>query len=369
MGAEDRWPKLVVQHARLLTSTLLENLLFEEPERFSSSPEQKRERAERLLEDIGLSGFERSLHEPVLHLPLYVQRLVSIARMAATNPPLLCVDEPTNGVNEEHAGAVIDYLQRQAQRRGVMVVLHNQKEMRRLGGFLVLLAGGAIQEAQPVSQFFAHPTSRAGREFIESGSCSGISSDEVADEPFETQEATAPERPYVPSAALGPNGFVWLLPGRLAGTPQPGIVFDLDYDLEALQRVGVTVLISLTERAPDEVSQRRFGIASLWHPVRDMEAPSIERAKQICGQIDQLLGAQETVAIHCKAGLGRTGTMLAACLIWRGASALSALETARRCESRWVQSDAQIRFLEEFSRETRAAAAGPGAVSVGASDL
>lgn len=52
LGDEDCWPMLVVQHARLLTSTLLENLLMEAPERFASSHEQKRQRALEMLEDL-----------------------------------------------------------------------------------------------------------------------------------------------------------------------------------------------------------------------------------------------------------------------------------------------------------------------------
>lgn len=35
---------------------------------------------------------------------------------------------------------------------------------------------------------------------------------------------------------------MWLLEGRLAGTPQPGVVADIESDLQALRRVGVTDL-------------------------------------------------------------------------------------------------------------------------------
>ncbi|MDD4958907.1 MAG: hypothetical protein PHS51_06125, partial [Gallionella sp.] len=50
----------------------------------------------------------------------------------------------------------------------------------------------------------------------------------------------------------------------------------------------------------------------------------------------------------CLAGMGRTGTILAAYLIWEGQSALDALETARSIEPRWVQSQAQVSFLTAF---------------------
>lgn len=352
LGHEDRWPTLVVQHARLFTSTLLENLLMEAPERFASSYAQKRERARQILEELHLADLETALNEPVVELPLHVQRLVAIGRMAAAGAPLLCVDEPTNGVDPEGAALVIDYLRRLAESRAVLVVLHNQREIRRLGGTLVLLARGVVQETQPTASFFERPLSDVGRQFLATGSCIDVS-------PNAEPETLAPEahalvppparRQEAASAAVGPDGFVWLIPGRLAGTPQPGIVRSLDYDLEALRRVGVTVLVSLTEQPLDEALLEPYGISLLRYPVRDMEAPTIEAAKQLCASIERMLAADEVVAVHCKAGLGRTGTILAAYLIWCGASALTALETARRRQSRWVQSEAQIRFLEEFS--------------------
>jgi atypical dual specificity phosphatase len=346
-------PSLVVQHARLLTATLQENLLYELPERFASSPEQKRQRACRILEDIGLERLEPQLSQPVLGLSLQMQRRILLARVAVTSAALICVDEPTYGLDEHDVEPLLDQLRNEATRRALIVVLHNQKHIRSLGGETALLAGGVIQEHQPTGRFLSNPLSRAARQFVETGSCVDMPPTEVD---FDTSavrerrsEVQGPPAP-IKSATLGPNGFVWLLPGRLAGTPQPGIAFDIDYDLESLRRVGVTTLLSLTEQQPDVDRFARFAIQSLWLPVRDMEAPSIEAATQMCALLERLLERGEVVSIHCKAGFGRTGTMLAAYLIWRGNSALVALETARRCEPRWVQSEFQIRFLEDLAR-------------------
>src|SRR5256885_9406105 len=38
--------------------------------------------------------------------------------------------------------------------------------------------------------------------------------------------------PQAVPASRGPNGFAWLVPGRLAGAPQPGVVQSMDFDLK-----------------------------------------------------------------------------------------------------------------------------------------
>lgn len=84
-------------------------------------------------------------------------------------------------------------------------------------------------------------------------------------------------------------------------------------------------------------------------PITDMDAPPIDEAIEMCQRVSQQMTKQHAVAYHCKAGLGRTGTMLAAQLIWEGNTALDALEKVRRIEPRWVQSERQVQFLEEFA--------------------
>jgi len=62
--------------------------------------------------------------------------------------------------------------------------------------------------------------------------------------------------------------------------------------------------------------------------------------------------------MHCRAGLGRTGTMLAAVLIAEGLAALDALEAVRRVQPRFVQSQTQLDFLERFERFVREGGSG-----------
>lgn len=349
---EGERPSMVAQSARLIMATVLENIVHELPERQSLTAVQQRELAQRLLEEAGLRELIARLDEPVINLSLGQQRHLAIMRLAASGTRLLFMDEPTTGLVDDEADKLLDYIREQSERRAMLVVLHNLAHARRLGGQTALLAGGVVQESASSEVFFSSQKSHAAQCFVRTGSCAVPSPD--ADP--ESLDPEIPPPPPIPKEAreyvsdsFGPRGFLWLKKGQLAGTPRPGIVQEIEYDLKALQRVGVTCLVSLTERAPDTEDMQEYGISNIWSPIPDMGAPSLTQAAGICRQIEQGIEQGEVVAVHCRAGLGRTGTILATYLIWEGAEALGALEAVRRVEPRWVQSEEQAAFLERFA--------------------
>ena len=146
----------------------------------------------------------------------------------------------------------------------------------------------------------------------------------------------------------GPNGFHWLIPGLLGGMARPGLR-DLDADIAALVGLKTRLLVSLTaEWVPDRALFARHGIASLHAPIVDFGVPRIEQAKLICGQATAHTDHGETVVFHCHAGKGRTGTMLAAMLIWSGAAAEAAIATTKARTPTWIETGGQLAFLTEF---------------------
>ena len=345
-------PGLVMQHARLLMSSLLENLICELPQRTQLGIREQRAFAAELLARSELTRLTRRLDDNVIDLPLGVQRMIAVLRGVAADQPLLCIDEPTMGLADDAAAEMMTLLRNISEERAILMITHNQRHARALSGRTALLAGGRIIEEQPTEIFFTAPRTSVAKNYVRTGSCAVPSptaeSTSLADdvEPPPPPPAAALK---VPSASRGPRGFRWVKPGRLGGLPRPGITTDAAWDLEALRRVGVDTLVTLEMEPFDGALLAEHGIQGRFFPVEDMHAPDLAAAATFCSEIDQALREGRVVALHCRAGMGRTGTMLAAQLVWDGQSARQALEAVRQIDHRWVQSQQQVDFLRRFA--------------------
>lgn len=374
-------PSMVIQSAKLMTSNILQNVLYDLPEKGTLNLSQQRDLAVRLLKDADLSQLAERLYHPVRELGFGESRYLSIVRICANNPNMICLDEPTTGLSDHEAERLLAFIKRQSERRAVLITLHNQSQMVKLGGNTALLSGGEIKEFATTDDFFSKPASEEGKMFARTGSCSsplpkGPSREQLA--PVAALKESAPPAVRVSdltpekgqpgarkkllentgsshytSDSFGPRDFLWLIKGKLAGTPRPGVFHDTEFDVVALKRVGISHLISLTELPPKEPAIEvdlltDYDIGHCQYPIPDMGAPSVELADKICQEIDKLIIGGDSVAVHCRAGMGRTGTILTAYLIWQGNDAITALETARKIEPRWVQSDQQVNFLEQY---------------------
>ena len=149
----------------------------------------------------------------------------------------------------------------------------------------------------------------------------------------------------------GPRGLTWILEGLLAGTPLPGVLAQRESDLSDLRDAGITHLISLTETPfPAEIAAP-YGISCSALPMPDMMCPTLEAAIALCQWMDELVAAGHCIAVHCRAGLGRTGTILCIYWIWRSSTVVSSIQAIQFIRSKnagMIQSVSQEAFIDNF---------------------
>ena len=351
VGEVRRGVGFVTQHARFFLDTVRENLVSALPNRGQFDPATQTRFVSRLLERNGLGELCRRLEDDVASLSKPLQRRLAIVRAALPDPALLLADEPTAGLEDDDAIEILALLRANACTRAVLFVTHNQRFARVAGGTTILLAGGKVQEVSPSRRFFEEPVTGTGRRFLRTGGCEEASPNARREDLRSSAPPPAAAATPVRSRFDGPRGFFWLVPGRLGGLPRPGVVASLEQDLDGLQRLGVSTLVTLEETPTVDAELLRLrAIASIHFPIADMGTPDLQALHELIARIDALLRGDGVVAVHCRAGLGRTGTVLACQLVFDGASARVAIERIRRLNPKCIQSDAQVEFLSLYEQ-------------------
>ena len=144
--------------------------------------------------------------------------------------------------------------------------------------------------------------------------------------------------------------FSFVLPGRLAGLGWPFLRnVSPQATAELLRTAGVAVLVNLTgEPYPHAARSALAALRLVDIPVNDYTPPTLKQANELWA-LFSALPAGQVLAIHCAAGVGRTGTLLA-CLLGRerGLSAEEAVSQLRLLRPPSVETLEQEEFVAEW---------------------
>lgn len=151
-------------------------------------------------------------------------------------------------------------------------------------------------------------------------------------------------------------------PHRLALTARPRGGEDLRSEIAAWKATGVGVVVSLLEAAEvRELELKQEGslcsdLGLVFHsfPIRDRGVP--ESMRELSALVDELhrqLLADMAIAVHCRAGIGRTGLVAGSLLHRLGVPSSEVFNLLSR--SRGVampDTEAQIQWVKKYARSS-----------------
>lgn len=138
--------------------------------------------------------------------------------------------------------------------------------------------------------------------------------------------------------------FTWVLEDRLAAMP-----FPLAEDAYVmLQQLGIKAILNLCGYVDDSPRLSAFNVHYV--PITDMKPPTLQQMQQAISIIRASLEDNQPIAVHCEAGLGRTGTIIAGYLTTCGTPAQEAIETIRKLRPGSIETDEQEAAVYEYER-------------------
>ena len=142
-----------------------------------------------------------------------------------------------------------------------------------------------------------------------------------------------------------PDNFSWIIENKLAGSAIPTSKEEVNW----LQQEGVKSIVTIREEPLDD--DWIDDIEYLHIHSNDMGVPEFDDLISSVDFIHRQLENNKPVMVHCLAGLGRTGTILACYLIkYEKMSADDAITKIRKERSGSIQSYSQEEIIFRFEK-------------------
>lgn len=147
-----------------------------------------------------------------------------------------------------------------------------------------------------------------------------------------------------------PEGFGWVIPDQVGAMAWPHKQHDA---FEFFHQMGIRVVVTLDEVPLSPAMIEEFGIEYHHISIEDFCAPTPEQIEEFVGVATHAREAGKKLAVHCRAGRGRTGTMLACYLVNLGRLAKKALAEIRSLRPGSVETREQEKAVHAYERRLR----------------
>jgi len=151
--------------------------------------------------------------------------------------------------------------------------------------------------------------------------------------------------------------FSWVLEGYLAGAMGPTSRRDLIF----FQHQDIGAVLRMEEST---ISAELWNLQDMFEPVPDFSAPTLEQIDRMCRWIEeQIENWERPVVVTCHAGVGRTGTILAAYMVYMGYESQTAIDLIRELRPGSIQTPDQERSVHAYAehrKDTGGARVRPG---------
>ncbi len=119
------------------------------------------ERSERIAHAIGLTALESVRLQPIETLSKGFKRRVGLAQALLHDPPVLVLDEPTDGLDPNQKHEVRTLIARMAPEKAIVISTHILEEVDAVcTRAIVIAAGRIVADATPAALAAMHPSGR-----------------------------------------------------------------------------------------------------------------------------------------------------------------------------------------------------------------
>ena len=129
-------------------------------------------------------------------------------------------------------------------------------------------------------------------------------------------------------------------------------------DLATIRQQGIGAIVNLCAECYDLYDIEKNAGFDVYHvPLPDEEAPTLEDLQMVLAWVTDTINAGKKILVHCRFGIGRTGTFVAAYLMSKGHSLRAAIRKMKHTPA-LPMARKQWDLLERYSEKLGVSRAG-----------